>query len=362
MKKSKLLSSSVCGIIFIIFFTLSMFWGCQESTDKTVDPMSSTTHSSMKKPSLTEKEIDKVAKTLAKLMKKEDIRRLFLEKLNNSSFDGNALDANTFLADLNQMVSAQSDKNDIENALTKMEQNCYKIYFPFAQHKDKWKGGEELYIAGINRAEKDSSLITAYDLNGKEIILSAKTSPNTPTLVITCGNLQKNKRVDNCSYGSPFYSDLLMQGVLPASSNEIYEDQWFNVAVSNMIVQHHYDDWWCDDLEIYIKFKYMLDGGLWSEWVTIYRDNPIILQPGHWKDMNRQICQFGKKFSIKLELWEYDDISNADFVADIYYENLIGMVNGCTTNSDQSIFRCDFWPLPNGQRDMYLQDGAREFL
>jgi hypothetical protein len=141
------------------------------------------------------KELDKTARTIARVLKNKRFREFLSQEIQASENWEQILAAEEFLT----KAKGQPDfPPGILNALeslagvkSKMKGPCktttVDLYFPVDVHREEWRGEEDLLIAFVP-AEDESQVteILAYSvITGELVSLDAAEAPETPTLVIS---------------------------------------------------------------------------------------------------------------------------------------------------------------------------------
>lgn len=318
----------------------------------------------------TAKRIEILTKGLVRLLQDQKARNFLFNEFLSSDKAESIIEASEILDKKNLKLKNnklyRSFEEAMEEGLDKNEKAHFKklmkeltygeidIYFPVEGHLNKWNASENLLICGIPPVtEENISDFIAFDLKGTEHILSVSNIPATPTLVIYKSEKNKNynpnklKEADNVIYAPTLPEDS------PPDTHYKYK-----VGAYGICIAQHYDPWYAGKLEIYLKVKTKVDGGVWGGWVRIPEVgyNWIEIDPGHWRyhyqnypTQEIQLFRTDKNFSIQIEIWEYDPNDPDDFVADAYYNQILECGNDRPTN----IMRCDF----TGCGDYLLRDG-----
>jgi len=157
---------------------------CQDNPSAPADPAPSPVSASADLTGA--RPLDEVALRLAvTLGSSEGARQSLYSALKGSGFKERKLSVGRHvLGDrafgLKARLSADGSLDSITELLNRLSE--VEIYFPVDGQLDAWHGSENLIVVA---AFEEDHPIMAYDLAGKEILLSADVAPTTPTLVMT---------------------------------------------------------------------------------------------------------------------------------------------------------------------------------
>jgi hypothetical protein len=142
---------------------------------------------------------------------------------------------------------------------------------------------------------------------GEEIILSTKTIPETPILVVTFSEKRGDYSVNN-----------IQPKLSKVSTN-------YNFNIQSIYVKHNYDDgWFLGDMEIYLKVKFKEGvNGTYGGWSEIDLGQVAANSAKTFSPNITLVSRQVEEFYVKIEIWEDDGWGSGDddFVADEYYDD-----------------------------------------
>lgn len=354
-----ILNKSIRFFLCLSFFILNLI-GCEITTENLISHdrsaggqkgLSKLTNSS------TAKRIELLTSGFAKLLRDQNVRNILYSEILASKKVENILEASELLSKNIKLEGSKryikleealvdifdkKDKDLFKELLKNMNFGEIDIYFPVEGHLEAWGATENLLIAGIPPiGEANLTEFVAYDLKGREHILSIERIPTIPTLIIypseKRGHYYKKHNAENSEEIS--FAKFLQ---LPPSDPPPPPDTLYNYKceVIGICIKKEYDPWPFGKLEIYFKVKAMIDGGVWTGWFEKWG---IDTDPGHWNYSTQvELYRADKNFSLQIEIWEDDqDLTGADdFVADAFYNRIYKKCDG--TNLPTNIIRCDY--------------------
>lgn len=283
---------------------------------------------SLQKSKYLKEDLVTISKTLVNYLS-DKRNQEFLEKhINSSEYVENILEFSEFLNMSNTEKEGNPSVFDdlLANAPKNMNFEKFRytdfglidIYFPYKEHRIKWKAGENLIVVPVYLSEtKEKQEVVGYSLNGSDVNISTE----IPTLVIAFSEKRGQYVLDNDMKKSP------------SDENETAVSNRFELRLINIYVKQDYEGWLMGDMEIYVKVKqkYLSDTyfGPWHEhgWWSVAANTSTNIPATNiaWAPY--------MDFEIRIEIWEYDVSSPDDFVADQYYESFrIGTHYGTWSN------------------------------
>lgn len=370
--------SKIKKILFLFIF-LILVAGCSDSNDILIPDTDNNNKLSKTYQELTAKKIELLAEGLVMILKNENARRILYEEISNSTKTEKIVEASDFLKKTRKNLKLKNKKDytnffqGMSDLFDKDTKKLYNellkdlkfgeidIYFPVKEHLKNWNASENILIAGITSTNEEYlNNFSAFDLDGNEVQLTSAEIPETPVLVIypseKGGNYNPNFNANNSD-------KISLSPTLPADPPPGNPTYTYSVSVKGVLIAQHYDSWPFGELEVYLKIKTKLDGGVWSAWKDIPEGAStefpgvywIDADPGHWKYGTRELFRETKNFSIMVEIWEQDSFTDPDdFVADQYYSFIKECGDTGILYPYNDVIRCDFDPCT----DFFLQDGV----
>lgn len=128
---------------------------------------------------------DTVAQNLASFLAKPEAREFLLEQINASPDSEKILYLRDFIKKALKQFPDAEELKKIKTIVADQDFPVTDLYFPVKEHREQWKGGEDL-IVGYP--------IFAYTLDGERKQLNPFESPETPCLfLIPCEHLRNHR-------------------------------------------------------------------------------------------------------------------------------------------------------------------------
>lgn len=341
--------------LILIIIALIGFTSCKNQPS---EPITDEAPSLLKSKYLKE-DLVTISKTLVNYLSDKRNQKFLEKQINSSEYVENIIEFSEFL----NMTNTEKEGNPsvFSDLLAYVPQNMnfekfrysdfglIDIYFPYKEHRKKWKAGDDLIVVPVYLSEtKEKKEVVGYSLNGGDINISTETPTDIPTLVVA-------------------FSEKRGQYILDNNMNNVSSDEngtavsnRFELRLINIYVKKDYEGWLMGDMEIYVKVKqkYLSDTyfGPWHEhgWWSVAANTSTDIPATNiaWAPY--------LDFEIRIEIWEYDVSSPDDFVADEYYDSFrIGTHWVTWSNWLGSIASIPWaWSIPGTSGDdMQIRDG-----
>lgn len=223
---------------------------------------------SLQKSKYLKEDLVTISKTLVNYLS-DKRNQEFLEKhINSSEYVENILEFSEFLNMTNTAKEGNPSVFDdlLANAPKNMNFEKFRytdfglidIYFPYKEHRIKWKAGEDLIVVPVYLSEtKEKQEVVGYSLNGSDVNISTETPTDIPTLVVAFSEKRGQYLLDNA------------MNKVSADENGTAVSNRFELRLINIYVKNDYEGWLMGDMEIYVKVKqkYLSDiyFGPWHE-------------------------------------------------------------------------------------------------
>ena len=182
---------------FIISLIIALFYfqSCQNTTAPLIN--NENAEALEKAGEINLIELDMIAKSLAKTLKKNALRKILRSETQKADTREHILDAKTFLEKnfsyngkfynfkKEMLTIAASNERDILNkALKKLNKGKVDIYFPVDKHFEKWDPNDQKIKVGYVNPFKEFDPVNVYDIDGNHYLLSSKAPPEEAVLMV----------------------------------------------------------------------------------------------------------------------------------------------------------------------------------
>ncbi len=314
-------------VSLIIFSFLISFQSCQNPNEPIRKEANAT---SLEKINLDSFPLIKqIAKSLALFSSNMQNRKIIENAIKESNKKEQILEASEFLnksliinsktttlRDNISLFLPKKERNNFQKAIAKLQFGLFDIYFPLEKWRKNWTSKDELLVAAVGyRKDSDKSKITAYDLQGNEVLLSAERVPAIPTLVV----YPSEKRGQ--------YKEILVQTSnfntkKINSTNSVTNN--YSTKTNSIYIKKNYDNFWFGGaMEIYLKIKTRIGAyGYYGGWVEKGLGDVYANQA---KYITVEIASHSTSdYYMQVEIWEDDGwgSGNDNLVADVTYNEI----------------------------------------
>jgi hypothetical protein len=250
-------------------------------------------------------ELDSLAREIAGLLSHPGFRGQLRGQINGSQHKEHIIELEGFLAAAASrpnmppgLAKASENAKGLADRLGRPEglPNGLDIYFPVQDHRDKWRGNEDLLVA-YSPAGEEVGPVVAYSVrSGERMVLSAESPPETPVLVVVQEEHASHEQDEVAEEdGVPVIVDAppgegLLPDYLSASYIKIYNDR---------------EPWTRGDPEVYLLIGHTCGGQARS----YYRDLARVNSENRWywtQDLNAMPFSGSCSNETYFAIWERD--------------------------------------------------------
>lgn len=310
------------------------------------------------------KTISNIAYSFAKFLVDKENRKIIRDEISSSKKIENILEATELLNSV-QKIKVDGKINDVtlidvlktyipENEkanfranISSLEFGQLDIYLPLEEWRKNWKSEDEVLVAAVDyRNNSDENDILAFNSKGDKIYLSAKETPQIPTIVVYPS---EKRGAYYESVGDNYISEPTDRAISSLDKTTFTYDY----RVYGLLTMTNWESWWGGWMEIFFKYRYAAKSSptIWSDYY--YTDLVYDVHRGVGKYPDLLLASSNVPLIFQIDMYEWDGWFTGadDHICNIYYTKVVGSDGNSTGYNTINIY------YDNGTAFRTLWDG-----